>query len=67
MVGQRYRYQEKIESYINPNLGHFLLKALSPKVIQDWINNLMKENLSSKTIRNAYNNLNAALKKALIL
>lgn len=60
-------YREKIDNYIKPNLGHLPLKALSPKIIQDWINNLMKENLSPKTIRNAYNNLNAALKKAVIL
>lgn len=60
-------YREKIENYIKPTIGHLPLKALSPKAIQDWINNLMKNGLSSKTIRNAYNNLNAALKKAVIL
>ena len=60
-------YREKIENYIKPNLGHLLLKNLSPKVIQEWINNLKKKGLSPKTIRNAYNNLNAALKKAVIL
>ena len=60
-------YREKIDNYIKPNLGHLPLKALSPRAIQDWINNLMKEGRSPKTIRNAYNNLNAALKKAVIL
>ena len=60
-------YREKIDNYIKPNLGHLPLKALSPRAIQDWINNLMKEDRSPKTIRNAYNNLNAALKKAVIL
>lgn len=60
-------YQEKIENYIKPNLGHLPLKALAPRVIQGWINDLMKKDLSPKTIRNAYNNLNAALKKAVIL
>ena len=56
-------YEEKIESYIKPNLGHLPLKALTPKVVQDWINLLMKEGKSPKTIRNTYNNLNAALKR----
>ena len=60
-------YQEKIDNYIKPNLGHLPLKALTPKVIQGWINGLMEKGLSPKTIRNAYNNLNASLKKAVIL
>ena len=60
-------YKEKIDNYIRPTIGLLPLKALSPRAIQDWINNLMKEGRSPKTIRNAYNNLNAALKKAVIL
>ena len=44
-------YQEKIENYN----------------IQQWILDLRKRGLSPKTIRNAYNNLNAALKKAVVL
>lgn len=60
-------YQEKIDNYINPTLGHLPMKAIKPDNIQLWINVLSKRGLSPKTIRNAYNNLNAALKKAVIL
>lgn len=59
-------YEEKIELYIKPTLGHLPLKVLKNNDIQLWINDL-KKRLSPKTIRNAYNNLNAALKKAVIL
>ena len=60
-------YQEKVDNYINPTLGHLPIKAIKPDNIQLWINGLSKRGLSPKTIRNAYNNLNAALKKAVIL
>lgn len=60
-------YQEKINNYIDPTLGHLPIKSIKPDNIQLWINGLSKRGLSPKTIRNAYNNLNAALKKAVIL
>ena len=60
-------YQEKIENYIKPSLGHLPLKAIKNHNIQQWILDLRKRGLSPKTIRNAYNNLNAALKKAVVL
>jgi len=60
-------YREKIDLYIIPVLGHIPLKALKTNDIQLWINNLSGLGKSPKTIRNAYNNLNAALKKAVIL
>lgn len=59
-------YKEKIDLYIKPSLGHFPLKALKNNDIQIWVNNL-KKRLAPKTIRNAYNNLNAALKQAVVL
>lgn len=59
-------YKEKIDLYIKPILGHIPLKVLKNNDIQIWINNLNKR-LSPKTIRNAYNNLNAALKQAVVL
>ena len=59
-------YKEKIDLYIKPTLGHFPLKTLKNNDIQIWINNL-KKRLAPKTIRNAYNNLNAALKQAVVL
>ena len=60
-------YQEKVDNYITPTLGHLPIKAIKPDNIQLWINSLSQKGLSPKTIRNAYNNLNAALKKAVIL
>ena len=63
----RVGYKEKIETYINPHLGNTPLKALRTDSIQAWINMLNQRGLGAKTIRNAYNNLNAALKKAVVL
>lgn len=60
-------YQEKIDNYIIPTLGHIPLKAIKTNDIQIWINGLIGRKLSPKTIRNAYNNLNAALEKAVVL
>jgi integrase len=60
-------YQEKIDNYIIPALGHIPLKAIKTNDIQIWINGLIGRKLSPKTIRNAYNNLNAALEKAVVL
>ena len=63
----RVGYEEKIKNYIVPELGHIQLKALKPTNVQTWINGLNKRGLSPKTIRNAFNNLNAAMKKAVTL
>lgn len=60
-------YEEKITLYIKPALGHIPLKALKNNDVQTWINKLKGNGKSPKTIRNAYNNLNAALKKAVVL
>ena len=60
-------YEEKINLYIKPSLGHLPINAIKNQNIQAWVNNLHKRGLAPKTIRNAYNNLNASLKKAVIL
>ena len=60
-------YEEKVNLYIKPELGHVPLKTLKNTDVQLWINKLTKRGLGPKTIRNAYNNLNAALKKAVVL
>ena len=60
-------YQEKIDNYIIPALGHIPLKAIKTNDIQIWINDLISKKKSPKTIRNVYNNLNAALEKAVVL
>ena len=60
-------YKSKIALYIKPTLGHIPLKALKNNDIQAWVNNLNKIGKAPKTIRNVYNNLNAALKQAVVL
>ena len=60
-------YREKIGNYVVPELGYIQLKALKNTNIQRWINELSGRGLAPKTVRNVYNNLNAALKKAVAL
>lgn len=60
-------YQEKIGNHIIPTLGHLPLKAIKTNDIQILINDLISKKKSPKTIRNVYNNLNAALEKAVVL
>ncbi len=60
-------YKSKINLYIKAHLGHLPLNIIKNTNIQTWINTLTKSNLSPKTIRNAYNLLNPALEKAVVL
>ena len=57
-------YEEKIRTCIAPYIGKYQLQALNGEVMQDWVNRLVKEGKSPKTIRNAYNIVNSAMKKA---
>jgi len=60
-------YQEKLDNYIIPGLGKIPLNTLQAEHIQKWVNDLSQRGLSPKTIRNAFNILNPALKKAVVL
>lgn len=60
-------YQEKIDNYIVPVLGKIPLKDLRTESIQCWVNGLSQRGLTAKTVRNAFNILNPALKKAVVL
>ena len=60
-------YKEKIDGYIVSVLGNIPLKTLKNTHIQQWVNSLNARGLAPKTIKNAYNNLNAALEKAVVL
>lgn len=60
-------YKSKINLYIKAHLGHLPLNIIKNTNIQTWINTLSQNRLSPKTIRNAYNLLNPALEKAVIL
>ena len=66
-------YLYNLEHYIFPKFGKILLQKLSTLEIQRWINELSVKSplsdkpLTPKTIRNLYMNLNAGLKRAVIL
>lgn len=59
----RRSYEEKTKNHINPMLGHFPINKLTTDKIQGAMNELIGV-LSPKSIRNTFNILNAALKKA---
>lgn len=60
-------YEEKIRNHIKPSLGTIPLNILNANTIQTWVNDMIKKGLSPKTIRNTFNVLNPALKKAVLL
>lgn len=60
-------YEEKVRNHINPELGSTPLSQLDPTQIQRFINSRIARDLSPKSIRSMYNNLNAALNKAVQL
>ena len=60
-------YKSKIKLYIKDHLGRLPLNTIKNTNIQTWINTLSQNRLSPKTIRNAYNLLNPALEKAVVL
>lgn len=57
-------YEEKIRNYIDPGLGSVSLSQLDATMIQRFVNSMLEKGLSPKSIRNTFNNLNAALNKA---
>ena len=59
-------YEHNIEKRIKPVLGSIPINALKTGNIQTWVNDLSKR-LAPKTIRNTFNNLNAAMAKAVVL
>lgn len=63
----RVGYKTKINCYIKPALGDVLLKSLRTEHIQRLVNDMLENDLSPKSIREVYNNINAALKKAVLL
>lgn len=59
-------YEEKIQNCVTPYIGNIQVKALTTDAIQKWVNQLSKSGSSPKTIRNAFNIVNAAMKKAVV-
>ena len=57
-------YRQQIRTRINPYLGNAPLNTLNSGQIQSWVNTLTYNGLSSKTVKNTFLNLKAALDKA---
>lgn len=57
-------YAERINYRIIPYLGNIPLKNLENATIQRWVNTLLGEGLSPKSIKNVFLNLKASLDKA---
>lgn len=60
----RVGYKTKIRCYIKPAIGDIFLKSLKTEHIQRMINDMNNRGLSPKNIRDTFNNVNAAMKKA---
>ena len=60
----RVGYKTKIRCYIKPSIGDILIKSLRTEHVQRMINDMNDKGLSPKNIRDTFNNINAAMKKA---
>lgn len=60
----RQGYEEKIRNYIVPAMGNYPIANLTQTFIQSWVNDLRKQELAPRTIKNAFQCLHASLKKA---
>ena len=63
----RVGYKTKIKCYIKPALGDILVQSLRAYHVQKMVNDMMAKGLSAKNIKDTYNNVNAAMKKAVVL
>lgn len=63
----RIGYKTKLRCYIKPAIGHILLRSLRANHVQKMVNTMMAQELSPKNIRDAFNNVNAAMKQAVRL
>ena len=63
----RVGYKTKIKCYIKPALGDILVQSLRAYHVQKMVNDMIAKGLSAKNIKDTYNNVNAAMKKAVVL
>ena len=63
----RVGYKTKVRNYIKPYLGDIYVQSLRTPHVQRMVNDMIARGLSPKNIRDTYNNINAAMKKALVL
>lgn len=60
-------YKTKIKCYIKPAIGDILVQSLRAHHVQKMVNDMIAKGLSAKNIKDTYNNINAAMKKAVVL
>lgn len=60
-------YKTKIKCYIKPSIGDILIGSLRAEHIQRMVNGMIEKGLSPKNIRDTFNNVNSAMKKAVKL
>ena len=60
-------YMSKIKDYIKPAIGNLSISVLRAHHVQTMVNNMTARGLSPKNIRDTFNNVNAAMKKAVVL
>ena len=60
-------YMTKIKDYIKPAIGDIPLNKLRAYDVQTMVNYMIAKPLSAKNIRDTFNNVNAAMKKAVVL
>ena len=63
----RVGYKTKLRCYIKPALGDILIYSLRADHVQKMVNDMQSRGLSPKNIRDTFNNINAAMKKAVVL
>ena len=59
-------YKSVVSVKINPRLGALKLDGLTPHAVQTYFNNLTKEGLAPKTVKNVHGILHKALQQAII-
>jgi integrase len=63
----RIGYKTKIRCYLKPAIGDILVQSLRAGHVQKMVNDMLARGLSPKNIRDTFNNINAAMKKAVSL
>ena len=60
-------YEEKIRNYIIPAMGHIPINHIDGTFVQSWIRDMSDRGLAPRTIKNAHQCLNSAMKTAVQL
>ena len=63
----RVGYKTKLRCYIKPAIGDIQICSLRADHVQKMVNDMLARGLAPKNIRDTFNNINAAMKKAVVL